>query len=218
MADRKNTRKNSRSKSKAGSREAQVRRNIILGLVGVLAALTACIACVGYVLLNRRAPLGISDAVEAYRPKVEQYAKEEGVPEYVDYLLAIMEVETGGAGKDVMQSSESLGLPRNTLDTDESIQQGCRYLAENLARAEKLGCDTLSAVQAYNFGIDYLDFVAERGGVQSIEVAEEFAKNKSGGEKTRYVNSVSLDYNGGYRYKFGNMFYAELVRRLVENM
>lgn len=161
--------------------------------------------------------IGISDEVMAYRPQVEQYAWEAGIPEYVDYLLAIMQVETGGKEKDVMQSSESLGLPRNTLDTEESIKQGCLYLAENLARAKELGCDELSAVQAYNFGIDYLDFIAERGGIQSIEIAEEFAKIKSGGKTTRYLDEIAIKYNGGYRYKFGNMYYAEIVRRLMNN-
>src|SRR5690625_5983048 len=55
---------------------------------------------------------------------VEKYAKEYGVLEYVSTLLAIIEVESGGKLKDVMQSSESLGLPPNTLDTEASIQQG----------------------------------------------------------------------------------------------
>ena len=155
--------------------------------------------------------------VKNYKPLIEQYAEEAGIPEYVDYLMAIMQVESGGRGKDVMQSSESLGLPRNTLDTEESIQQGCAYLAECLESCERQGCDTLTAVQAYNYGVDYVDFVADRGGVETIEIAEEFAAARSNGETVSYSNRIAREYNGGYRYKYGNMFYAELVNRIVQS-
>ena len=52
------------------------------------------------------------------RPMVEKYAREYGISEYVNVLLAIIQVESGGTAEDVMQSSESLGLPPNSLDTE----------------------------------------------------------------------------------------------------
>ena len=55
-------------------------------------------------------------------------------------LLAIIQVESGGTLEDVMQSSESLGLPPNSLSTEESIKQGCKYFSELLAAAETKGC------------------------------------------------------------------------------
>ena len=58
---------------------------------------------------------------------VEKYAREYGISEYVNVLLAIIQVESGGTAEDVMQSSESLGLPPNSLDTESSIKQGCKY-------------------------------------------------------------------------------------------
>ena len=61
------------------------------------------------------------------RPGFEKYAKEYGVEEYVNILLAIIQVESGGTAEDVMQSSESLGLPPNSLSTEESIKQGVKY-------------------------------------------------------------------------------------------
>ena len=72
--------------------------------------------------------MNLSPEVLAHQPMVEKYAKEYGISEYVSYLLAIMQVESGGTAVDVMQSSESLGLPPNTLGTEESIKQGCKYL------------------------------------------------------------------------------------------
>ena len=60
----------------------------------------------------------LSAEVLAHRPMVERYAAQYGISEYVDVLLAIMQVESGGTLEDVMQSSESMGLPPNSLDTE----------------------------------------------------------------------------------------------------
>ena len=86
--------------------------------------------------------LNLSEEVLKHQPTVEKYAKEYGVSDYVNYLLAIMQVESGGTGTtDVMQASESLGLPLNSLSTEESIKQGCKYFSELLKSAESKGCD-----------------------------------------------------------------------------
>ena len=163
-------------------------------------------------------PTRLSDSVLSYRETVEFYADKNGIADYTDYLLAIMQVETGGRGDDVMQSSESLGLPPGSLDPEDSIAQGCSYFAEILGDAEKKGCDLDAVIQAYNFGIDYLDFAAKRGGDSDLEMATEFAEWKSGGETTEYRSELALEVNGGWRYKYGNMFYAELVKKIVENL
>ena len=80
----------------------------------------------------------LSAEVLAHRPMVERYAAQYGISEYVDVLLAIMQVESGGTLEDVMQSSESMGLPPNSLDTESSIRQGCEYFSELLAKADRL--------------------------------------------------------------------------------
>lgn len=102
----------------------------------------------------------LSAEVLAHRPMVERYAAQYGISEYVDVLLAIMQVESGGTLEDVMQSSESMGLPPNSLDTESSIRQGCEYFSELLAKADRLGCDLDSVIQAYNYGGGFLDYVA----------------------------------------------------------
>ena len=72
--------------------------------------------------------LNLSQEVLKHQPTVEKYAKEYGISDYVNYLLAIMQVESGGTGTtDVMQASESLGLPLNSLSVEDSIKQGCKY-------------------------------------------------------------------------------------------
>ena len=50
----------------------------------------------------------VSPEVLAHRPLIEKYGKEYGIEDYVSYILAIMQVESGGTAEDVMQSSESL--------------------------------------------------------------------------------------------------------------
>ena len=64
------------------------------------------------------AGMNLSAEVLKHQPMVEKYAKEYGISEYVNVLLAIIQVESGGTAEDVMQSSESLGLPPNSLDTE----------------------------------------------------------------------------------------------------
>ena len=46
------------------------------------------------------------------------------------------QVESGGTMEDVMQSSESAGLPPNSLSTEASIKQGCIYFA-SLVKSSK---------------------------------------------------------------------------------
>ena len=151
----------------------------------------------------------------AHRPMVERYAAQYGISEYVNVLLAIIQVESGGTLEDVMQSSESMGLPPNSLDTESSIRQGCKYFSELLAKADRLGCDLDSVIQAYNYGGGFLDYVASHGDKYSFELAQAFAEEKSGGVRVSYENEISVAENGGWRYDYGNMFYVRLVSQYL---
>ena len=114
-----------------------------------------------------------------------------------------------------MQSSESAGLPVNTLGTEDSIKQGCKYFSELVAKADKLGCDMDAIIQAYNYGSGFLDFVARNGKRYTFELAQEFSRQHSGGVKVTYKNEISTPINGGWRYNYGNMFYVKLVRQYL---
>ena len=159
--------------------------------------------------------LNLSAEVLKHQPTVEKYARKYSIEDYVNYLLAIMQVESGGTGEDVMQSSESLGLPPNSLNTEQSIEQGCKYFASLLSSAEAKGCDINTVVQSYNFGGGFIDYVAARGKKYSFSLAESFAREKSGGVKVDYKNEISIKQNGGWRYKYGNMFYVQLVSQYL---
>lgn len=159
--------------------------------------------------------LNVSPEVLKHKALVEKYCKEFGIPEQVNTLLAIMQVESGGTAVDVLQSSESLGLSPNSLSTEESIKQGCKYFSELLATAEKLGCDLDSAIQSYNYGGGFLSYVAAHGKKYSYEIAESFSKDKAGGKKVTYTNSIAVPINGGWRYAYGNQFYVLLVKQYL---
>ncbi len=48
----------------------------------------------------------VSAEVEAYEPIIQKYAKEYGIPEYVELIKAVMMQESGGRGLDPMQAAE----------------------------------------------------------------------------------------------------------------
>ncbi len=155
--------------------------------------------------------ISVTADVLKHQPMVEKYAQEYGISEYVSTLLAIIQVESGGKLPDVMQSSESLGLPPNTLDTEASVQQGTKYFADLLRSAKASGVNENTVIQAYNYGGAFIDYVAKRGSSYSFELAESFAKERSGGSKVTYSNPIAVKKNGGWRYRYGNMFYVDLV-------
>ena len=159
--------------------------------------------------------VNLSPEVLAHQPMVEKYARQNGISNYVYVLLAIIQVESEGKLEDVMQSSESAGLPVNTLGTEDSIKQGCKYFAELVTKADKLGCDMDAVIQAYNYGSSFLDFVAKNGKRYTFELAQEFSRQHSGGVKVTYKNEISTPINGGWRYNYGNMFYVKLVRQYL---
>lgn len=150
-----------------------------------------------------------------HREMLERVAKEKALSSDLEVLYAIMNVESGGRLKDVMQSSESMGLPVNTLDTEDSIEQGLSYYKELKEKTRELSLDEKSLWQAYNYGIGFLYYVKEHGGQYQDSLAENFAKEQSGGKLVAYKNKLAIKENGGYRYQYGNMFYARLIEENI---
>ena len=150
-----------------------------------------------------------------HREMLERVAKEKGLSSDLEVLYAIMNVESGGRLRDVMQSSESMGLPVNTLDTEDSIEQGLSYYKELKEKTRELSLDDKSLWQAYNYGIGFLYYVKEHGGQYQDSLAEDFAMEQSGGKLVAYKNKLAIAENGGYRYQYGNMFYARLIEENI---
>jgi murein DD-endopeptidase MepM/ murein hydrolase activator NlpD len=117
--------------------------------------------------------IGVSAEVLQYQGLVESLAAEYGIPEYSGIILAMMMQESGGRGNDPMQSSESLCGSIGCIQTpEESIEQGVKYFAQTLERADG---DVRLSVQSYNFGVGFIPYAMERGGY-SKEVAIDFSR------------------------------------------
>lgn len=185
---------------------------ILLGLL--LAALI-----VGSVTLGIRNYSILKD-VHRYDGEISQAAEKYGIPEHKALIAAIIFTETKGRHTDLMQSSESrYGESGKITDEKDSIDAGVSFLAQALKQAESAGCDEATAIQSYNFGLDYIDYVAERGQKNSKKLAESYSRDvlspKLGNKeqtKYRYWGLHSLIYNGGFLYhNGGNLFYADIV-------
>ena len=209
------TAKRIREKNNKSRGKSQKQRRIIISTAVILVIL---FTVNGVRLYRRYIYVGkrqLSEQVLAYKDMLESSASRHGLEDYVDYLLAIMQVESGGQGKDVMQSSESAELPPNSLDPEASIEQACVYFDELLGYKERYGVDLDSLIQSYNYGPSYMRYVRDNGGKHTAELASNYAEEKSGGQKKKYNNAIAIRANGGWRYAYGNMFYVELVKQYL---
>lgn len=167
----------------------------------------------------------LSPSVLKWKSQVEKEAKEQDVLDLVPYVLAIIQVETNGNSKDLMQSSESAGLPVNSLDEIGSIHQGIKYLKSGFDKLNSSvgGKDILGVIQSYNFGTAYVDKLLFANKKHTLDFAENYSKTvvapslgNSSGQTYSYINDVSTLHGKPYLYlNGGNFFYAELVLEYV---
>lgn len=154
--------------------------------------------------------IDLPNAVLKWEKDVRKEAKLNGIEEDTYLLLGIIAQETGGDSKrypDIMQCSESLGLPPNTIkDPLKSIKQGVKYFGDMIHSHPKM--EALNIVQAYNYGSGYLNY---SGAKYSFEEAKQFSKQKSNGKKVAYLNEFAFSMGYNWRYAYGNMFYAQMV-------
>ncbi|AVB12192.1 lysozyme family protein [Bacillus velezensis] len=119
----------------------------------------------------------ISQDVERYRPLFEKYAEKYDLTKHIDVIMALVMQESGGRHLDVMQSSESMGLPPNTItDPEVSIDVGMKHFKSVL---DKAGGDIKLTLQAYNYGGGFIDYVKKNGGKYSKELALSFSKEQA---------------------------------------
>lgn len=150
----------------------------------------------GGVLIDGRAD--VNEAIERYRDSFEKYAKMFGIEEHVEVIMAIAMQESGGRHLDIMQASESLGLPPNTIiDPVYSIEVGVKYFSEVLKKADG---KVKLALQSYNFGTGFINYAFENGGEYSRELATAFSKMKQ----------AELGWDG-----YGDVLYVPHVMRYV---
>lgn len=158
--------------------------------------------------------------VKKWQEDVDYFSEQYGIADKKEIVYAIILTESKGKQIDIMQSSESkYGTPNEIKTSEESIESGVSFLADAFKRAKKEGCDDWTAVQAYNFGLDYITYVSEHGGKTTLELADTYSKTilspmlgNDSEETYRYYHPQALIYNGGNLYRNGgNLFYAKIV-------
>jgi hypothetical protein len=116
----------------------------------------------------------VSEQVLQYEQEIEKHAEEYGVASYSNVILALMMQESEGRGEDPMQASESLcGEAGCIEDPMKSVKQGVLYFSKVL---EKAGNDVKLALQSYNFGDGFINYVKENGGSYSKELAIQYSQ------------------------------------------
>lgn len=147
----------------------------------------------------------VPDYIAKWRGLLFHYTEIQGIEKYTEFLLALIYQELGSSDTlDVMQASESLGLPPNAIqDPARSIEVGVHYFKTLLQIGEDVGVDFNTIVQSYNFGTGYIYFIADHGGEHSVSLAKQFA-NKQAGKlgwdsygDIHYVEHVMTKLSGG---------------------
>lgn len=147
--------------------------------------------------------------VEQYRPLVTKYAEQYGVEEHIDIILAMMMQESGGRGNDPMQSSESLCGKKDCItDPEQSIKQGVYYFSETLKAAKG---DVELAIQSYNFGIGFIDYVYSKQDSYSHELAIAFSQEMYEKAEDKSIYSCLREEAKQYNACYGDIFYARDV-------
>lgn len=127
----------------------------------------------------------VSAEVEAYEPLIQKYAKQYGIPEYVELIKAVMMQESGGRGLDPMQAAEGSfntrypHEPNGIKDPEYSIECGVQELKASLISAEvenPIDMEHIKlALQGYNFGNGYISWAKTNHGGYSYANAVEFS-------------------------------------------
>ena len=127
----------------------------------------------------------VSAEVEAYTPLIQKYAKQYGIPEYVELIKAVMMQESGGRGLDPMQAAEGSfntrypHEPNGIQDPEYSIECGVQELKAALISAEvenPIDMEHIKlALQGYNFGNGYISWAKTNYGGYSYANAVEFS-------------------------------------------
>lgn len=161
----------------------------------------------------------VSAEVEAYEPLIQKYAKQYGIPEYVELIKAVMMQESGGRGLDPMQAAEGSfntrypHEPNGIQDPEYSIQCGVQELKAALISAEvenPIDMEHIKlALQGYNYGNGYISWAKSNYGGYSYANAVEFSTmqaSRLGWDSygdTQYVAHVLRYYPYGRAFTSG---------------
>ncbi|WP_409275218.1 lysozyme family protein [Neobacillus sp. SCS-31] len=152
-----------------------------------------------------------SENVKKYTPLIHTELQKVQLEEYTPLLAAVMQQESRGKGGDPMQSSESAGLPPNSInDPEQSIRQGVKHFQRAIQYGQKKNVDLPTIIQAYNMGLGYIDFIAENGGRHKEDFAKKYSYIQV--QKNPQLYNCGGDKNNfRYPYCYGDFTYSTKV-------
>lgn len=151
----------------------------------------------------------LPETVTSYQPLIEDHLKRTENEEYTAVVLALMMQESGGRGNDPMQASESYCGEIGCIDDPKiSIEKGVDYFVSVL---EKTNNDVKLALQSYNFGAGFIDYVKENGGSYTQVLAIDFSKKKY--EELKHTGIYSCIRTEAEKYNacYGDIYYVDAV-------
>ncbi|MDQ0199335.1 lysozyme family protein [Neobacillus ginsengisoli] len=156
--------------------------------------------------------------VKKYTSLIHNELAKYHLEKYTPVLIALMQQESHGKGGDPMQSSESIGLPPNSIkDPNESIQIGVKHFRKVLTYGQEKQVDFATIIQAYNMGIGYINYVAEHGGKHREELAKDFSLLQVQKHPKIYTCKKSL-FKSRYPYCYGDYSYSEKVAKNINSL
>ena len=211
-----------------------------LGTVGIIIVLVLIIVVgiIGGVLSasdSSSSSQPLSKEVMSYTSVIRKYANQNGIPEYVPVIQAIMMQESGGRGTDPMQASE---CPCNTrfpkrpggiTDPDYSIQAGIQYYAGCINGAGCMGPKDMErlrlSLQGYNYGNGYIPWAIKIYGGYSEANARKFSEEQAKAHgwssygDPEYVPHVLRYYSAGNPFDglFGNSQIISVAKAEIGN-
>ncbi|MEK4419002.1 bifunctional lytic transglycosylase/C40 family peptidase [Bacillus paranthracis] len=147
-----------------------------------------------------------------WEPLVRKYAQEFGVEPYVPLMLSLIMQESGGRLLDVMQSAEGAfntrypKIQNGISDPDYSVWCGVQEFKHSITIANVQSPSDINriklALQTYNFGPGFLNYINSNGGEYTLELAKQFALEHNGGRTQCGFRSP---------YCYGDFSYVEKV-------
>jgi len=158
----------------------------------------------------------VNDKTLGYKDQVEEIKLNLNIDETkTSDILGIIMQESHGYGDDPMQSSESKCGKINCIkDPIESINAGLGHLKkiEKYIQKNKMEYTIETLLQAYNFGLGFIDYLIEnKYNKRTRENSEEYSKHMCGKSNTSIKTAVNLNVLACY----GDYLYVEHVNRYI---
>ena len=168
----------------------------------------------------------VSAEVEAYEPLIQKYAKQYGIPEYVELIKAVMMQESGGCGLDPMQAAEGSfntrypHEPNGIKDPEYSIECGVQELKAALISADvenPIDMEHIKlALQGYNFGNGYISWAKTNYGGYSYANAVEFSTMQAARLGWNSYGDTQYPAHVLRYYPYGRAFTSGFNQAIVE--